>query len=64
MINSLNIVIDFVKSRLFSASGHELAKKNFSNKCKKKIRVGTVYSAAIKSTETSWIGVVHNVQIL
>ena len=35
-------------------------------KYKKKLGnlVGTVYSAAIKSTETSWIGVVRNVQIL
>ena len=56
----------FVKSRLFS--GHELCKKNFTNKYKKKleilISIGTVYSAAIKITETSWIGVVRNVQTL
>ena len=29
-----------------------------------KIRLGIVYNVAIKSTETSWIGVVCNVQIL
>ena len=28
------------------------------------IRLGTVYNATIKSTETSWIGVVRNVQML
>ena len=53
----------FVKSRLFS--GHELI-KNFTNKYKKKFgsRVGTVYSAAIKSTETNWIRVVRNVKTI
>ena len=64
IITLYNIVTGFVKSKHFS--GHELAKKKFMNKYKEKlgIRAGTVYSAAIKSTETNWIGVVRNVQIL